>query len=124
MFASMNAESAAVWSERIEEWERSGKSAPEFAAGKPYKGSTLVWAKSRLRRGKKVEGKRASRGSALKRSSGDTGKVRMAEVIRRAPRADVAESLVVDIAGARISVHRGFDTALLRAVVHALRVSP
>lgn len=59
MFGGMKTETQAVGSERIAEWSQSGKSAPEFASDKPYKGSTLVWARSRLRRCGKSWGKGA-----------------------------------------------------------------
>jgi hypothetical protein len=41
-----------AWSTRVAEWKQSGKTADEFAADKPYKGSTLVWRAWQLRRGK------------------------------------------------------------------------
>ncbi len=45
----------------------------------------------------------------------------MAEVVRRPSKPPVAESVVVEIGGAVISVRRGFDRALLQDVVVALR---
>jgi hypothetical protein len=48
-------------------------------------------------------------------------KIQMAEVIRRPSRIAVAEGLVLEIGGARVSVARGFDRLLLRDVVLALR---
>jgi hypothetical protein len=45
----------------------------------------------------------------------------MAEVVRRPSRAVVVESLVLEIAGARVLVQRGFDQTLLRDVMLALR---
>lgn len=113
----MKAETEAVWSERVEEWRGSGKSAPEFAAGKPYASSTLQWAASRLRRsgggGRKRRIERASRPPA--------GGIELTEVVRRPERGAVAEGMVLEVAGARIAVRRGFDAALLRDVVQALR---
>ncbi|HEX3853756.1 MAG TPA: hypothetical protein VHW01_22480 [Polyangiaceae bacterium] len=45
----------------------------------------------------------------------------MAEVVRRPSKTPVAESVVIEIAGAVISVGRGFDRTLLQDVVVALR---
>jgi hypothetical protein len=48
-------------------------------------------------------------------------KIRLAEVVRRAPEKAAAPSVIVEVVGARISVDRGFDPTLLREVVQALR---
>lgn len=118
----MKAATEAIWAERVEEWRGSGKTAPEFTADKPYASSTLQWAASRLRRGASGGGKRrVVQKGRIRRAGAATGEVPMAEVVRRSGRASGAADVVVDIAGARISVRRGFDTALLRAVVQALR---
>ena len=113
----MKAETEAVWAERVEEWRGSGKTAPEFAVDKPYASSTLQWAASRLRRsgggGRKRRIARASRPPAAG--------IELTEVVRRAGRRAVAEGMVLEVAGARIAVRRGFDAALLRDVVQALR---
>ena len=42
-------ETEAKWSERIQQWKESGKKAAEFAAGQPYKATTLVWWATELR---------------------------------------------------------------------------
>lgn len=112
--AGMKAETRAVWAERVEEWRKSGKSAPDFAADKAYAGSTLQWAASRLKQAQA----RPRRSGAGRRAS--VGEIRMAEVVRRAsPETAVAE-MVIEVAGTRIGVRRGFDRALLREVVSAL----
>ncbi len=115
--ARMKPSTEAMWVERIEEWTRSGQSATEFAAGKPFTGGTLTWAASRLRNG--------ARGSSKRRASrpraGRQAKIQMAEVVRRSPRAAAAESLVVEVGGARVLLKRGFDQSLLRDVMLALR---
>lgn len=117
----MKAETEATWSERIEEWRRSGKTAPEFAAGKPYTSSTLIWAASQLRRRSNGEAKRRAARGVSDRVVSASDKVSMVRVVRRSLRADVVPEVVVDVAGARILVRRGFDSALLRDVVQALR---
>jgi hypothetical protein len=48
-------------------------------------------------------------------------KLRIAEVVRRPSRVVVDEGLVLEIAGARVSVRRGFDQTLLRDVVNVLQ---
>lgn len=122
MFGGMKAETQAVWTERIAEWRQSGKSAPEFASDKPYKSSTLVWATSRLRRGGKKTGQRRAKLADRGKRASVAGKIAMAEVVR-APRvaASGAGAMVIEIGGARISVQRGFDGAVLRAIAQALR---
>lgn len=111
--AGMKAETKAVWAERVEEWRKSGKSAPEYAADKPYAGSTLQWAASRLKQGRAG----ASKPGAGRRAS--VGEIRMAKVVRSRQEAAVSE-MVIEVAGTRIGVRRGFDRALLREVVSAL----
>ena len=106
-----------MWVERIEEWSRSGQSATEFAEGKPFTSGTLTWAASQLRKGARGKGKRREGESRAKRQR----KIRLAEVVRRPSKPPVAESVVVEIGGAVISVRRGFDRDLLQDIVVALR---
>jgi hypothetical protein len=113
----MKPSTEAMWVERIEEWTRSGLSATEFAEGKPFTSGTLTWAASRLRNG--VGGKSKQRDSRPRAPR--KRKIQMAEVIRRPSRVAVAEKLVLEIGGARVSVQRGFDRLLLIDVVLALR---
>jgi hypothetical protein len=113
----MKPSTEAMWVERIEDWTRSGLSATEFAEGKPFTSGTLTWAASRLRNGS--GGKRKQRDSGARETR--KRKIKMAEVIRRPSRIAVAERLVLEIGGARVSVERGFDRLLLRDVVLALR---
>lgn len=112
----MKAETEAIWAKRVEEWRKSGKTAPEFAADKPYAGSTLLWAASRLRLG----GRRAKKPGSSERADSARG-IRMAKVVRRLGQETPAMEMVIEIAGTRIPVRRGFDGALLREVVSALR---
>lgn len=109
----------ATWSSRVDAWKKSGQTAAEFAADKPYKGSTLVWRAWQLRRSESSVGKERSarRGSPTRA----TTKIALAEVVRRVPGQQSSAGLMVEVVGARISVSRGFDPALLRDVVHALR---
>ena len=109
-----------AWSARVAEWKQSGKTADEFAADKPYKGSTLVWRAWQLRRGK-GDGARKERMRARPMSNRRAPEIRLAEVVRRPPEKAAAASVTVEVFGARISVDRGFDPTLLREVVQALR---
>ena len=113
----MKPNTEAVWAERIEEWGQSGRSAAEFAEGKPYTSGTLTWAASQLRKGGQGKGKQRGGGPRAKPER----KIRIAEVVRRSMKTPVVESVVVEIGGAAISVRRGFDRALLQEVVVALR---
>jgi hypothetical protein len=113
----MKPKTEAIWAERIEEWGRSGQSATEFAEGKPYKGGTLAWAASQLRKRAPGKAKRHEGGSRPTRER----KIRMAEVVGRPSKTAVVESVVLELGGAVISVRRGFDRTLLQDVVVALR---
>lgn len=117
----MKTATEAIWAERVEAWRGSGKTASEFTADKPYAGSTLQWAASRLRRiGSGAEKRSVVRKRRLLTTGAAASQIPMAQVVRRG-RASVSTDMVVDVAGARISVRRGFDEALLRDVVRALR---
>lgn len=108
-----------AWSARVTEWKQSGKTASEFAADKPYKGSTLVWRAWQLRQGK-GDGARKVRSPARAKSNRAAPEIKLAEVIRRTSEKTAAASVTVEVVGARISVTRGFDPKLLRDVVQAL----
>jgi len=110
-----------TWSARVHAWRESGLTAAEFAADKPYKGSTLLWRSCQLGRNSDAGAQRQApkaRGAAK-----GTKKIVLAEVVRRAPE-KVHGRVLVEVAGARISVDRGFDAALLTEVVRALRGAP
>lgn len=108
-----------TWAARVEAWKKSGQTAAEFAADKPYKGSTLVWRAWQLRR--------AGRGGPqrrvpARRVSGRTPtRIALAEVVRRSSDECAPACVTVEVVGARVSVTRGFDAVLLREVVQALR---
>jgi hypothetical protein len=99
----------AKWSERVQAWRASGKTAEEYASAFEFQASTLRYWASRL----KTE------------SAGKP--VVMARVVRRRSRAlvesvgaDVQAEVEVEVGGARIIVRRGFDAELLRQVAVAL----
>ena len=89
-------------------WKASGATAQEFAQGRGYAGSTLLWWSSRL--GSKV---REFSSKAVPVSS-----VRMVRAVLVAPRP--AQPLMVRVGSASVEVRRGFDGGLLREVVEAL----
>jgi hypothetical protein len=96
----------AKWVERVREWKASGRSAPDFAAGKGFAAATLTWWSSRIR--------------TIGRDAASTtlgSQVRMARVVRGAR---PSSALTLRVSGAVIEVRTGFDRALLREVVDAL----
>jgi hypothetical protein len=101
-------ETESKWVERVREWKAGGLTAKQFAEGREFKPSTLVYWASCLRRG------RVGAAPSDKRRP----RVRMARVVRSSPRAD--DSIVVAVGSARVAVRAGFDEALLRRVVRAL----
>lgn len=103
------------WIERIREWKASGQTAEDFAAGQPYKASTLKWRAALLRR--------SDEGGAQDRNSeSSTGAIRMARVVPVARGDERPVGLMVEVSGARIALTRGFDAQLLAEVVRALGV--
>jgi hypothetical protein len=98
----------AKWSERVREWKASGRTAKEFAEGREFKASTLVYWASCLRTGI---------GGAPRAKKRDPG-VRMVRVVPVSARAD--DAIVVVVGRARVTVRAGFDPALLRQVVQTL----
>jgi hypothetical protein len=101
-------ETEAKWSERVREWKASGQTAKEFAAGRDFKPSTLVYWASCLRTGAGGTGRPKKR----------ERRVRMARVVRVAAATDGA--IIVAVGAARVAVRAGFDPVLLRQVVMAL----
>jgi hypothetical protein len=106
----------AKWTERIQQWKESGKTAEDFAAGQPFKASTLKWRAAELRRAAEG-GERYGKGRVA------TGPIPMARVVARPSAGSLSSSVVVEVAGARIALSRGFDAELLVEVVRALGAS-
>jgi hypothetical protein len=105
-------ETQTKWVERVREWKASGRTAKEFAEGREFKASTLVYWASCLRR---VSGDTQPRKRAARR-------VRMVRVVAGGPRA--VDAIVVAVGGARVTVRPGFDPELLKQVVRALGDEP
>jgi len=94
------------WQERVIAWKASGKTCEEFVEGQGYAATTLRQWVFQLRK-KEREAKAET--------------VTMARVVRQErPSNSASIAMVVDIAGARIEVRRGFDRGLLRELVAAL----
>jgi hypothetical protein len=108
--AARMTETEAKWSERVREWKASGQTAKEFAAGREFKPSTLVYWASCLRTG--------AAGAELPAKTRER-RVRMARVVRVASATEEA-TIFVAVGAARVAVRAGFDPALLRQVVSAL----
>jgi hypothetical protein len=118
MLGRMKNATESLWLRRIEAWKASGKPAEEFAAGQPFKGSTLVWRASQLRnRVKRGENGKGTASNETRKSPG-FAKVR---VMQGSGGQRHLGDLTIDVAGARISVGQGFDRTLLREVVLALK---
>lgn len=100
-------ETETKWSERARDWRASGKNAEEYAERRGFKGSTLRFWASNLRRvlatGPQPSPKR---------------QVRMVRVVARPSRQEAAVEVIVG--AARVVVRTGFDGVLLREVVSAL----
>ena len=109
----------ATWVARVEAWKKSGQTAAAFAADKPYKGTTLVWRAWQLRHNAGNTTKR--RGTKPFATKKTATKIALAEVVRKASDESTSARVMVEVVGARIAVNRGFDAALLREVVQALR---
>jgi hypothetical protein len=103
-------ETETKWSERVREWRASGRTAKEYAEGREFKASTLVYWASCLRTG--------AGGAA--RAKKREPRVRMVRVVPVAGAVRVDDTIVVAIGAAHVAVRAGFDPALLRQVVRAL----
>lgn len=100
-------ETETKWSERVRDWRASGKSAEEYAEGRGFKGSTLRFWASNLRRV-----------PATGPQPSPKPQVRMVRVMARPSRPDA--TMEVMVGAARVVVRPGFDDVLLREVVAAL----
>ncbi len=95
------------WSERVTEWRASGQSAPDFAAGRDFKASTLVYWASHLRH-------------AIANASAPGQPERGVRMVRVVARPSDSGEMLVQVGSVRVVVRPGFDAALLRQVIQAL----
>ena len=96
------------WAERVREWKASGRTAKQFAEGRDFKASTLVYWASCLRRG------RVGAVRPQKRQP----RVRMVRLVAVAKPA--GGLLTVRVGAAQVEVRSGFDRGLLRELVEVL----
>jgi hypothetical protein len=103
-----------LWRGRVGAWEASGLSAPRYAAGKGFSGSSLLYWRRRLRE----TAAPPSPKPAASRPS-------FAQVVARgtmpAGAGGLGAGIVVEVSGVSIRVGREFDAGLLSEVVRALR---
>jgi hypothetical protein len=100
---------ASEWASRVASWRASGLTSSEFSKGRGYSHKSLLWWSCQLRR-KPVS------------TSGKSGGVRLARVIRVTPSAPaVTTTVLIEIEGARVAVPSGANAETLRAVFDALR---
>ena len=110
-------ETEAKWAERVRAWRASVKTAEVFASGQEFEASTLRYWSSRLK-AELVDAK-----ASVKPASTTVAMARVLRGRRRQPEGvhvATGAELAIVIGGAKISVSRGFDAALLREVVVAL----
>ncbi len=148
MLARMTA-TQAKWLERVQQWQASGVRAEQFAQGKDYRPSTLVWYRTRLRREGFLQNDAGAPGSGAvgqrDRNSASKSQVAaarnrpnrafkkaasskllgapmpIARVVRSAALEPRVDAVVVEIGSARINIRSGFDASLLQQVVRALQ---
>jgi hypothetical protein len=139
----------AKWLERVQQWQASGVRAEQFAQGKDYRPSTLVWYRTLLRREGLLQNGAGTPGSVAvgRRDLDSASKSRVvtdrklpkraikkappskllgatmpiARVVRSAGSEPRANAVVVEIGFARICVRSDFNASLLQQVVRALQ---
>jgi hypothetical protein len=106
---------ASIWAGRVSAWRESGKSAVKFCADKDFSMSSLTsWAK-RLREEATVTGV-----PEPTQSPADTT-IRIARLMPApSPRKEAETPIVLEAAGVRIAVRRGFDHDVLRQILEVL----
>lgn len=116
---------AAEWVTRVKEWQGSGKTAPEFCVGRPYKARNLVWWSSHLRRQagatpkkKGMSWARVIRG-APEPPPGDASSLTPSTDSARSGHA-TAPPIVIQIGRTRIEISADGDRATVTAVFEAL----
>lgn len=123
-------ETEAKWTERVEQWRASEKSAEEYAQGRGFEASTLRYWASRLKT-KPPQGPMPPASSVATAEPKHRDGVRVVRIRRSkasvpvaaaiSHAADVANAAVwIAIGAARIEVRPGFDRRLLLDVVDAL----
>lgn len=115
----------ARWAERIRQWRESNLPAEEFAEGKDFKASSLLWAASMIHSETASSRARARATTTGPREAAKQRRLSPSETPRFLPvRARSSAlpdgELIVEVGAARIRVTRGVDVSLLGDVVRAL----
>jgi transposase len=109
---------SAEWAKRVDEWRATGESSEDFCEGRGFSPDLLRHWAYKLGKTRGRGGKPPAR-AALTVAEPTTA-IRVARVVRRDPgRVDNAP-LVVELAGARLTVPSGFEASTLAAVLGAL----
>lgn len=95
----------AIWTKRVEQWQRSGLSSEKFAAGKSFTGAGLRHMAHRLRR---------------ENPAGAGPEIALARVVTsRATSADET-AVILDVGGVRVEVRSGASREALALVLDVL----
>ena len=106
---------AATWKRRVAEWRASVVTAPQFAAGRGFAPTTLMWWSWRLRQD---EGGRAAPGQVLAGAGSGCSGLPLARVIRVSGQSEAP--VVIEHGSLRILLRGGFERATLMSVLDAL----
>ena len=114
--------SAVEWTELVRDWGTSGQSARAFADEHGVAEANLRWWRTELARRSKKPAPAAPT-PAPRSARRSPRPVKLARVVREGepvPEATPAPGIGIVVGDVRIIVERGFDAALLRAVIEAL----
>lgn len=95
----------AIWTKRVEQWQRSGLSSEKFATGKSFTGAGLRHMAHRLRR----EGQ-----------PGKVPEIALARVVTSSATSGDETAVVLDVDGVRVEVRRGASRDALALVLDVL----
>ena len=116
--------SAVEWTELVRGWGASGQSARAFADAHGVAEGDLRWWRTQLARGLKKAAPPATTSAPAARGAGRGPRaVRLARVVREGEpvlEATQAAGICIVVGDVRVIVERGFEAALLRAVIEAL----
>lgn len=105
-------ETSAIWAERVAEWKASGLTSKAYCEGKPFTaGGLRHWAHRITIRVARVAREPVARVSSVERERAPAVLVTTAAV---------AETLVVEMGGARVVVRPGVDRGTLATVLEVL----
>ena len=119
--------SAVEWAELVRDWVASGQSARAFAEAHGVAEANLRWWRTELARRSKRPAPATAPAAPQRTARRSPRPVKLARIVREGEPVPVPEStqavgIGVVVGDARIVVERGFDAALLRAIIAALGV--